>query len=147
MHFQKGEVMVRAGNGIPAAYLLTEGWAMRYKIMREGRRQVLDFAVPGDVVGFIGMFMPVADWNTVALTDVTALTMNRASIRDLRLNTPGVFEQLTWNAMRTVASLTEHVVRLGAKNVAERTAHLVLALGVAPPLPATAAGFFLSPDI
>lgn len=35
-------------------YFLVRGWALRYKSLFDGHRQVLDFALPGDVLGFVG---------------------------------------------------------------------------------------------
>ena len=34
-------------------YLLLDGWAFRHQSLEDGRRQILDFALPGAVVGFL----------------------------------------------------------------------------------------------
>ena len=33
------------------AFILEEGWAFAYKMLQDGSRQVIDFALPGDFMG------------------------------------------------------------------------------------------------
>ena len=33
------------------AFILLEGWACAYKLLPDGGRQVIDFSIPGDVMG------------------------------------------------------------------------------------------------
>ena len=33
------------------AFILEEGWACSYKLLPDGGRQVIDFPIPGDVIG------------------------------------------------------------------------------------------------
>src|SRR4051794_19644205 len=43
----------------PAAPLLTicRGWAFRYSLLPDGRRQILNFALPGDTIGLGGLLV------------------------------------------------------------------------------------------
>ena len=46
-----------------------EGISVRYRILRDGRRQVLDIALPGDLIGFPACFFDSAPYSISALTD------------------------------------------------------------------------------
>lgn len=45
--------LIVEGDDCGYLYVLTKGWALKYKSSVEGRRQIVDFALPGDVLGFI----------------------------------------------------------------------------------------------
>jgi CRP-like cAMP-binding protein len=36
---------------------VTDGFAARYKLLRNGKRQIVNFVLPGDVVGLPGSFL------------------------------------------------------------------------------------------
>ena len=57
-HFKTGELNTEKGStilveGSHSAHLFTvlSGWAFRYKTLEDGRRQILNFVLPGDLVG------------------------------------------------------------------------------------------------
>jgi CRP-like cAMP-binding protein len=45
-----------------------DGYAMRYKLMRSGKRQVLNVILPGDVIGFPVSFFDRSIYSVVALS-------------------------------------------------------------------------------
>lgn len=45
--------LVVEGDDCGYLYVLTKGWVLKYKSSVDGRRQIVDFALPGDVLGFI----------------------------------------------------------------------------------------------
>ena len=44
-----GEEIIRAGEECPEIYTLYSGWAFRFKLLPDGRRQILNFLLPGDL--------------------------------------------------------------------------------------------------
>src|SRR5262245_52761555 len=48
-----------------------DGYAMRYKLLRNGKRQILNVVLPGDIVGIPGNFFERAAYSVTAITDVT----------------------------------------------------------------------------
>src|SRR4051794_37458481 len=41
--------LVREGEAPRSVYLIVDGWACHYRILEDGRRQIVDFAIPGDL--------------------------------------------------------------------------------------------------
>ena len=56
---------------------LRDGYAVRYKLLRNGKRQILNVLLPGDLVGIPGSFLKRAIYSVTAITD---LTMNVCSL-------------------------------------------------------------------
>src|SRR3974390_479229 len=49
---------------------IEDGYAARYKLLHNGRRQIVNFVFPGDIVGLPGSFLERASYSVVALTDL-----------------------------------------------------------------------------
>lgn len=49
--FVDGRDLVYEGETDASAYILAKGWVCSYKILRGGGRQIVDFQIPGDLLG------------------------------------------------------------------------------------------------
>ncbi|MPY73579.1 MAG: helix-turn-helix domain-containing protein [Alphaproteobacteria bacterium] len=109
-------------------FVLQMGWAYRYKALPDGRRQVLNFVLPGDFIGLRAHFFGIADHSIVTLTDATISTLSAFDIASLFQDYPKLAAAITWSAAREEAMLAEQIVRLGRRNALESMAHLLLEL-------------------
>lgn len=111
----------------PPAMLLT-GWACHQRILGDGRRQIVRFLLPGDVIGsLIRPSLPVTS-TTMALTSVT-LADARPLIRttgDDGEALPGLADAVAAMAYVDEINLRNQVVRLGRQTAYERLVHLLL---------------------
>ena len=57
---------------------LKDGYAVRYKLLRNGKRQILNVILPGDIIGLPGSFYERAAYSVTAVTD---LRMNVCSLK------------------------------------------------------------------
>ena len=48
-----GSDLFRLGEGGEAIYSLVDGWVALYHLLEDGRRQILQFALPGTVLAFV----------------------------------------------------------------------------------------------
>ena len=52
--FEANTDIVREGDVPRSAFVLTYGMAFRYRLMPDGKRQILTFMIPGDIFGLLG---------------------------------------------------------------------------------------------
>ena len=108
-------------------WVLHSGWAAHLRFLPDGRRQIFDFVLPGDIVGLRSGRSPLEAANIVALTDLkvangTALV---EAARDPAGN-PSLAAALEACAFDREARILDQVVRLGRLNAHERVGHLLL---------------------
>ena len=64
-----GREIITQGRRYDGLFTINEGIALRYRILHDGRRQVLNIALPGDFVGYPACFFESALYSVSALTD------------------------------------------------------------------------------
>jgi CRP-like cAMP-binding protein len=134
-NFKTGELNVQAGTSIllqstNSAHLYTvlSGWAFRYKSLPDGRRQILNYALPSDLIGLQGSVNDEMEHSVEALTDVMLCVFPREKLWDLYTNYPTLAFDITWIAAREEQILDEGLTSVGRRTAMERLAYLLLAL-------------------
>jgi len=126
--FPAGARIMAEGDPNPPLYTVTSGWAIRYKTLQDGRRQILSFVMPGDVIGFQAQFFDVAVTSIEAITDIALCVVPYQDIAGLYQTQPEVafrFAALTADQKRL---MEEQLLSLGQRTALERVAALVLDL-------------------
>jgi len=123
-----GEEIVHTSSADTSVYLLKSGWACRFKLLPDGRRQILNVVLPGDFMGLRAGLFGIADHSVFALNDCQVSTVPAQAVADLFGVLPRLAMAITWSTAREEAMLAEHLVSLGRRNAYERTAHLLLEL-------------------
>jgi CRP/FNR family transcriptional regulator len=121
-----GESLYFQGDDCRNIYLLLDGWAFRHQGLEDGRRQILDFALPGGAFGIAGT--GVMTHSLEALTPCTFSVFGRDSLCDL-------LQQVPVLALRFVELLAdaqirafEHLTNVGRRSARERVANLLMEL-------------------
>lgn len=65
-----GQELLHEGQEIVNAMLLVRGWAARTRCLEDGRRQIINFLLPGDLIGYSDLPRPLAPSTVVALSDL-----------------------------------------------------------------------------
>jgi CRP-like cAMP-binding protein len=105
-----------------------DGFAARYKLLRNGKRQILDVILPGDVVGMPGSFFDRAFYSVIAVTDIKLLVCSIDAFIQLCYRRPQFALALSWLAVEDASIYTEHIIDIGRRNAVERLAHFLLEL-------------------
>jgi CRP-like cAMP-binding protein len=108
-----------------AAILVHEGWAMRHRSLADGRRQILDFVLPGD---FCDPSIFVSRHSDSAVTSITAVSyssVSQASLLDAVLHSPRLGIYLWWLEAQESALLRAHLFAVGRMKAIERVAYLI----------------------
>ncbi|MBI4366845.1 MAG: Crp/Fnr family transcriptional regulator [Deltaproteobacteria bacterium] len=123
-----GISFLRQGAGSEHLYTVLNGWAFRYKTLADGRRQILNYALPADIVGLQGTLMGEMEHSVEALTPLVLCVFPRTKLWDMYSKIPSLAFDLTWLAAREEQLIDEHLVSLGRRTALERTAYLLLNL-------------------
>jgi len=126
--FPAGTEIVRDGEPYDQTYVVKRGWAIRFKSLSDGRRQILNFVLPGDFVGLFSALFDVADHSVSALTDLTVHPVAPASLVSLFGDCPRLAAAVAWSAGRDEAIMSEQVLRVGRRSAYERTSHIFVEL-------------------
>lgn len=120
-----GRALVEEGAPQRPILILT-GWACRQRGLSDGRRQIIELLIPGDLIAFSVAPEPRTT-SVVALTRLE--TADAASVKAAALNPeahPALAQALAANAEQIHARLLDQVVRLGRQTAYERVAHLLI---------------------
>jgi CRP-like cAMP-binding protein len=103
-----------------------DGFAARYKLLRNGKRQIVNFVLPGDIVGLPGSFFDRAANSVIAVSDMTLQVCSLESFVGLCYRRPKFGLVLSWLAVQEAANYAERIIDVGRRTPVERLAHLLL---------------------
>jgi CRP/FNR family transcriptional regulator, anaerobic regulatory protein len=133
--FKGGELVLDAGSTIlveetnsPHLYTVLSGWALKYKGLEDGRRQVLNFALPGDFLGLQASIFDSMHHTVEALTPVVLCVFPREKLWTLYGQHQGLAFDVTWLASREETILGDYLVTVGQRRAPERVAFILLHL-------------------
>jgi CRP-like cAMP-binding protein len=112
-------------DGLLEPLFVLSGWALRTRLLRDGRRQVLSFLLPGDFVGELPAGCMVA-----ATTETTTASAGAflQDVKDSGPSTHGIAKAMKAAADLERDWLLERIVRLGKLSARARLGHLFLEL-------------------
>jgi CRP-like cAMP-binding protein len=123
-----GTEIIRAGDECPEIYTLYSGWAFRFKTLPDGRRQILNFLLPGDLVGLQAAMFDAAQYGVEALTDVELCLLPRRKVWALFDEMPGLAFDVAWLGSREEGYVDDNLTSTGRRTAAERIAALIISL-------------------
>jgi CRP-like cAMP-binding protein len=103
-----------------------EGFAARYKLLHNGKRQIINIVMPGDVVGLPGSILERATYSVVAITDLKLQTCSMDAYVQLCYRRPQFGLILSWLAVQEAATYAEHLIDTGRRSPIERLARFLL---------------------
>lgn len=122
------EDIIHEGDKPEHVHLILEGWACRYKMLADGRRQILAFFVPGDLCDLHVYILREMDHSIGALTPVVHAEIARADFEQATDGRHRVMQALWWDTLVTAAIQREWTTDIGQRSAIERIAHLLLEL-------------------
>ena len=123
-----GGALVRENQTNAKLLTLYSGWAFRYKTMSDGRRQILNFLLPGDLVGLQQEFGDVSAHGIEALTDCPLCVFQNDSLWALFREHPRLGYENTWLSAHEEGHVDDNLLTAGRRNATERVAMLVMHL-------------------
>jgi CRP/FNR family transcriptional regulator len=121
-----GNALFAEGDDADNVYEVVRGMLKLYKLLPDGRRQIMGFVSAGDLVGlsFTGAYSYTAE----AVTDVTLCRYARASFDRLVDDVPGFARRLLSVRSDELRAAQEQMLLLGRKMSVEKIASFLLML-------------------
>lgn len=126
VNIARGKTVFGDGEDARYSYKVVEGAVRLSKIMLDGRRQIAEFALPGDMFGF--ECGDVYALSAEAVTPVTLVRYSRSNIERLGEECSDVRRELMKLLRRGWTSAQAHLVMLGRQSAKERVAAFLVAL-------------------
>ncbi len=111
-----------------AVYFVVDGFLIRYRILRDGQRQIVDLAIPGDFAGVPSCFFVDALYTIKALTNATVAMVPLERLVGLFETHPRLAAKIFWSFSCDAAIHAEHLIVVGRRSAHERIAHFLLEL-------------------
>lgn len=108
--------------------LVIDGYAVRSKTTRQGRRQILSIHIPGDIPDVQSLHLEVMDHDLITLSPATLGFIPHIAIREMHRMRPRVAEIFWRESLIDAAMFREWIVNVGQRQAPSRMAHLILEL-------------------
>ncbi len=123
-----GATILMEGHSSAHLYTVLAGWTFRYKTLPDGRRQILNFALPGDFLGLQTSMFDEMQHSVEALTTTVLCVFPRDKMWSLYEKFPSLAYDLTWIAARSERMLDEQLLSVGRRSAQEKMAFVLLHL-------------------
>lgn len=131
--FKVGELVVDEGTPIlmegsnsPQLFTALHGMGLRYRLIENGNRQVVNFIMPGDFIGLQAGLMGKMGHSVEATTKMTLCVFDRTALWSFFKDNPERGFALTW-----LAAVEEHFLGGALTTVGQRTAEQSIAWALA----------------
>lgn len=119
-NFQRDQEIYAEGEPANYCYRVITGAVRLVKLLEDGRRQVIEFLLPGDHIGFD--LLPEHEFSAEAVIDTTLKCYSRRRVVSLAEQNRGVAQWLRDQTARDLRRAQTRIVSLGRKTAAERIA-------------------------
>lgn len=126
IRLERGEVLIEQDITRGGLYTLLDGVMMRYLTLVDGRRQIVNFMFPGDLVGLHAAFGEPACHSVEALLAARLCVFDSARFHELVIAQPDLGYDITWLAAKEESALEGHLMALGRRSARERVTYLAV---------------------
>lgn len=123
--FDENTDLVRQGDKPPECCLLLEGFVCRYKLLGEGRRQIVSFHIAGDIPDLQSLLLKTMDHSLGSLTPVRVAFIPHAALNELTRAFPGITTAFWRDTLIDAAVFREWLAGVGRRSAHTRIAHLI----------------------
>ena len=116
----------REGETSNEIFTLFDGWAFRFKVLPDGRRSILSFLLPGDLISVPLLHFDRLHFSVQSLTAVSLCVFERAALVEYVRNRPALARRFESFCGRETALAEERLADVGRRSARERVARLIL---------------------
>lgn len=123
-----GKLVLASNQTLPDIYVLCSGWGIRFLQLANGRRQIVDFLLPGDLFSASSIFAERSHFSVKALTAIQVSAMKRKEVQSRAAADPAVVAALGDFCHTTAKAADNMMAALGQCSAEERISYLFLHL-------------------
>jgi CRP/FNR family transcriptional regulator len=124
IHFASGETVFAQEQLTTSFYNLLEGVMRLYKLLPDGRRQIVGFALPGD---FLGLGASARhNFSADAIGSVVICRFSKTSFAHFIEDKPHLLRRINEFAVRELSQAQDHMVLLGRRSAEEKVATFLI---------------------
>ena len=120
---QRGSDLVRQGERAAVANLLLRGWAYRYKVLKDGQRQIVGYLLPGDICDLHVALLNEMDHSVGLLTDAQVVQIPADQIHAAMERNRRIERALWCTTLVDEAILREWLTNIGQRDAFSRIGH------------------------
>ena len=128
--FDRGKTIVKAKSELDFSQLLLDGFVYRYKDLKNGERQTLQIAVPGDFIDLHSFLLKQLDHDISSFTECRLALFKHDDLRALIEQHQHLGRLLWLSTVVDAAVHREWMLSLGRRRASSRLAHLFCELQV-----------------
>jgi len=119
------EDVIQEGDAPRQINLILEGWACGYKVLEDGRRQITNLLIPGDICDLRMFVLKRMDHSIATVSAVRIAEIPKDTFLELATQYPRISQALWWNSLVEEAVAREWIVNNSQRAATERMAHLL----------------------
>jgi len=125
---ERNREIVAEGEKYESLFVVIEGVLIRYRILRDGRRQIVNIVLPGDFAGLTGCLFEGSLYSIRTLTRSVISVVPFARLNALANTHPRLASKIFWSFSCEAAIYAERLIAIGRRSALERVAHFLLEL-------------------
>jgi CRP/FNR family transcriptional regulator, anaerobic regulatory protein len=124
IHFSAGETVFAQEEMTTAFYNLLDGVMRLYKLLPDGRRQIIGFALPGDFLGLAASARH--NFSADAIGHVMLCQFSKSAFARFSEDRPDLLRRINELAVRELSQAQDHMVLLGRRSAEEKVATFLI---------------------
>ncbi|GGE86654.1 Crp/Fnr family transcriptional regulator [Sphingomonas prati] len=126
----RGQHLIREGDDPTHVFLILDGWAQRYKVLPDGKRQIVAFLMPGDLCDTHVFILEKMDHSISMMSPGKVVSIPADDMLAIINAFPRIAQALWWCTLVDEGILREWLVNIGTREAYSRIAHLFCELYV-----------------
>lgn len=123
---KKGQDIIVQGYEYKSLDIVESGFGLRFTLLHQGARQIINAVLPGDLVGFPASFFHRSIFSVMAATTMSLHRVPIEAFTELCKQRSNIAIALIWFAAREASIYAHHLVNAGRRSPIERVAHFLL---------------------